>query len=72
MIELKEIPEPIGNFILDQKDIKYIKGNDGAYWHYKDVITLLSRYKAISIEKLSKEYNELYDMAMAWKEESGN
>lgn len=43
-IEVKEIPEPVGKFILDQKDLSPTPGRDGRYWHYKDVVTLLTRY----------------------------
>ena len=47
MIEFVDIPEPIGKFVLDQKDVPFVQGSDGAYWHYKDVLTLLSRYKKL-------------------------
>ncbi len=43
-VEFKEI-KPIGSFILDQKDIGHIDGRDGAYYHYKDVCTMLNRMK---------------------------
>lgn len=43
-IDLIELPEPVGKFILDQKDLSPAPGRDGSYWHYNDVITLLTRY----------------------------
>lgn len=42
-IILQDIPRPIGSFILDQTDLPGVKGNDGTYWHYKDVCTMLDR-----------------------------
>lgn len=45
MIEIIELEEPIGNFILKQEDIKPIMTNNGAYYHYADVCTILNRLK---------------------------
>lgn len=36
---LKEIPKPIGEFIMDNK--KGIQLNNGTYYHYTDVIDLI-------------------------------
>ena len=38
---------PIGSFILGQEDITPVMGNDGAYYHYSSVCTLLKRYEKI-------------------------
>jgi hypothetical protein len=37
--ELEEMPEPIGNFIID--NAKGVMGADGMYYHYTEVIKLL-------------------------------
>jgi hypothetical protein len=42
-IELVEIPEPVGNFIMENAN--GVMGNDGMYYHYADVCTLLKKYK---------------------------
>ena len=42
---LEEIPEPIGKFILKQTDIEPVYTDNGAYFHYSDVCTLLNRLK---------------------------
>ena len=44
-IELEEIPEPIGNFIMENAE--GVMGNDGMYYHYSDVCTLLKKYKKL-------------------------
>ena len=41
MKELKNI-KPIGDFILNQDDIKPIMTENGAYYHYSQVCVLLS------------------------------
>lgn len=41
-----EIPEPIGNFIISQKDITPFNAQDGAWYHYSDVCKLLNRLKS--------------------------
>jgi hypothetical protein len=46
-IKLEEIPQPVGKFILNHKDITPIVTSNGWYWHYKDVVTLLTRYAAV-------------------------
>lgn len=40
--DFKEI-KPIGDFIINQKDIEPVITTQGAYYHYKDVCTLLKR-----------------------------
>jgi hypothetical protein len=45
-IPFEDMPKPIGEFILSQKDIAYMQMFDGAWFHYKDVCTLLNRYAA--------------------------
>lgn len=42
-LELKDIPEPIGNFILEQKDVEPLMMPDGAYYHYSKVCVMLQR-----------------------------
>lgn len=43
-MELIELPiEPVGNFILEQQDIKPVMTHNGAYYHYADVCKLLKR-----------------------------
>jgi len=42
MVELKEI-KPIGEFILNQEDIKPTMTENGGYYHYSQVCVLLSR-----------------------------
>ena len=37
--EFEEIPEPIGNFIID--NAKGVMGADGMYYHYTEVIKLI-------------------------------
>ena len=44
-IEIIDLEEPIGNFIFEQKDIKGTYTDNGAYYHYADVCTLLNRLK---------------------------
>ena len=54
-LELREIL-PIGKFIIDQKDISGIPGNDGMYYHYTDVCKMLKRFNALGIIEQNK-YN---------------
>jgi len=43
-MELIELPiEPVGNFILEQQDIKPVMTHNGAYYHYADVCKILKR-----------------------------
>jgi len=44
-LEMQPIPEPIGNYIIAQKDIEYEMTNNGGYWHYSKVCVLLSRHE---------------------------
>lgn len=43
-LQFKDVPEPIGSFILAQNDIEYTQTANGAYWHYSAVCALLGRY----------------------------
>ena len=43
-LKLHELPEPIGNFILNS-EFEGIALTDGQYYHYSDVCTLLKRMK---------------------------
>lgn len=43
-IKFEEIPEPVGKFIMDQPGLSPLVTGNGYYWHYVDVITLLTRY----------------------------
>jgi hypothetical protein len=45
-LDLTELPigPPIGQFILDQGDIKPVMTLNGAYYHYVDVCKLLKRF----------------------------
>jgi hypothetical protein len=45
-IKLEEIPEPVGAFIMAQPGLTPLVTDNGYYWHYKDVVTLLTRYAA--------------------------
>lgn len=45
-LAFEDMPRPVGDFILTQKDIQYMQKFDGAWFHYKDVCTLLQRYAA--------------------------
>jgi hypothetical protein len=45
-IKFKEIPEPVGAFIMAQPSLTPLVTANGYYWHYKDVVTLLTRYAA--------------------------
>jgi hypothetical protein len=45
-IKLEEIPEPVGAFIMAQPGLTPLVTANGYYWHYKDVVTLLTRYAA--------------------------
>ncbi len=49
MSELKELPEPIGNFILE--NITGVDTPTGVYYHYADVCTLLKKYKKTLLNK---------------------
>jgi len=40
-----DIPKPMGDFILAQKDIEPTLTVNGAWYHYKDVVTMLHRFK---------------------------
>ena len=51
----EELPKPIGDFILKQEDIKYICTQNGAYFHYSDVCTLLKRYE-VEVNKNETKY----------------
>ena len=42
MVELKQI-KPIGEFILNQDDIKPIMTENGGYFHYSQVCVLITR-----------------------------
>ena len=42
---LQPIPEPVGAFIMAQPGLTPLVTANGYYWHYKDVITLLTRYR---------------------------
>lgn len=42
--ELIPLPEPIGDFILEQPDIYGSQTANGKFYHYADVCTLLNRY----------------------------
>lgn len=53
MKELKNI-KPIGDFILNQDDIKPIMTENGAYYHYSQVCNMLSRILK------SKEWVDLF------------
>lgn len=46
--EVKTIERPIGDFIIDQTDIHPFSFHDGSYYHYKDVCTMLNRFKKSS------------------------
>lgn len=48
-----EIPEPVGKFIID--NATGVTGNDGTYYHYSVVCTLLKKYVG--------KYKDLHDLA---------
>jgi len=50
-LEWEEIPRPIGDFILAQKDLPYEQTSNGAYWHYVQVCEMLSRYGKMPVPK---------------------
>lgn len=52
--DMIDIQKPIGEFILSQKDIEGTAGNDGTYYHYSQVCTLLRRSNADIESQLSK------------------
>lgn len=56
-MDTQELPEPVGNFILES-NAKPVNGPDGNYYHYADVCRLLNEYKkkAITDAFRSKEY----------------
>ncbi len=54
-LKMVDLPRPIGDFILAQKDIKFEQTSFGVFYHYKDVVTLLSRYKPTCKEEVDKE-----------------
>ena len=41
-IETTEFPKPIGQFIIDHAE--GIQADDGMYYHYSDVCSLLKKY----------------------------
>lgn len=56
MIELEEMPKPIGQFIIDNGNGKQMP--DGTYYHYTEVIKLLkmfSKNKEFLVTTLSNE-----------------
>lgn len=56
--DMIDIQKPIGEFILSQKDIEGTAGNDGTYYHYSQVCTLLRRSNA-ELESQLAEAKEL-------------
>lgn len=50
-LELLPMPEPVGQFILDQPGLKPMVTSNGYYWHYQDVITLMKEYAAKATPK---------------------
>lgn len=45
MPKLTEAPEPIGKFILDQKEVVGTSTAHGVFYHYSEVCNLLKLYK---------------------------
>jgi hypothetical protein len=59
----EETPEPVGAFIMDQSGLTPMVTGNGYYWHYKDVVTLLTRYV--------EEKKPVWVKASAFKYEAG-
>jgi len=49
-LELKPLPKPIGSFVMENAE--GVMGNDGMYYHYSDVCTLLKKYHEQELKKL--------------------
>lgn len=64
-IELKDIPEPIGNFILEQEDVKPLMMPDGAYYHYSHVCVML---KKILTSRFASAAPPTTEQTELWKE----
>lgn len=54
--KFKKLKKPVGQFIIDQKDIKGMPTNNGTYYHYSDVCTLLKRFKKM---KTTNEFRNI-------------
>jgi hypothetical protein len=54
--DLKPIPQPVGKFIIEQTDINPCVGMDGSWYHYKDVVTLMRRYKEAELAAMQSKY----------------
>ena len=55
---IEDLEEPIGNFILEQNDLKPLITNNGYFYHYSDVCTLLNRLKKEIYDKQTSNNNE--------------
>lgn len=42
---MTDVPESVGAFIMAQPGLNPLVTANGYYWHYKDVITLMTRYR---------------------------
>ena len=72
MDNLKDIPEPVGQFIIDQQDIKPLLTGNGAYYHYVDVIKMLERYAEFKEEQTRLELiSALREMIIFFKKSQG-
>ena len=60
----KEIPRPIGDFIID--NARGIQLEDGMYYHYTEVIKLLRKYG--EIKQIEKEKLEDFREFLTWVE----
>ena len=57
-MELTELPEPVGNLILDS-GIKGINLSDGTYYHYSDVISFMKEYADKELATVKAERDRL-------------
>lgn len=72
--ELTEIGPPVGQFIIDQKDIQALEMADGHYYHYTEVISLMKRYADKKTSDEIDRYKQLLLIALTrhWHKKTGD
>lgn len=63
--EKQDFPKPIGDFIFAQTDIKPFVTNNGYYYHYSNVCTLLNR-NSQRAQRLEEALGEIIQIGKDW------